>query len=131
MTDTTQKPLNVIAHELLTGKLCEQDGDKWVCLGKFNPYHSGWEIEDVPQYDTDIAAAWRLVEAMRADGAVVQLCASGETGFNLAVVSTLDWDESKLVKRTSNNPFSDASGKTMPLAITTAFVEACKPEGSQ
>lgn len=120
-TDTTQKPLNVQAHELLTGKPCEYDDGKWVAVCKFNPYCGGWDIEDVPQYDTDWAAAGRLVEAMKKANSHVKttsfsdgVCMCEVTSFTSRIV---------LVKR-----HASASASTMPLAITTAFIEACKPE---
>lgn len=122
-----EKPLNAIAHEFLTGKQCEYDDGKWVAVCKFNPYCGGWDIEDVPQYDTDMTTAWTLVTAMKAcDGVSVKTATSNKRGDYCGVYGALPESRRKpgyIVRR-----MAICYAESMPLAICQAFIEACKPE---
>lgn len=59
MTDTTQKPLNAIAHELLTGRTCHwsKSRSEWVVIEPLQPhpddptYTNICKQYPVPQYD--------------------------------------------------------------------------------
>lgn len=145
MTDTTQKPLNAIAHELLTGHECRLHIADAAYRGADLVW---WEVipdgiwERVPQYDTDIAAAWRLLEAMRKSPfASIALHSDSDGHVCSVIVSDVDYAIAEgdrtlgIVKRsvsgTKTLRICPESAQSMPLAITTAFIEACKPEGSQ
>ena len=152
MTDTIQKPLNVIAHELLTGNQCHLNRSwlMWLPLEPTQPHPDDPEYTNmakhypvprypVPRYDTDIAAAWRLVEAMRKSPfASIELYSDNDGYFCVVKVSDVDYAIAEgdrtlgIVKRsvsgTKTLRICPESAQSMPLAITTAFIEACKPE---
>ena len=129
MTDTTQKPLHVIAHELLTGKPCERVEKYWA-ERDFTFAHWYCEGSFVPHYDSDISAAWRLVEAMKAcEGVSVKTATSKDRGDYCGVYGALP--ESRRHPGYIVRRMAICYAESMPLAITMAFVEACKLEESE
>jgi hypothetical protein len=72
-----------------------------------------------PEYSTDIAAAWAVVEKLRAGGWLVSLCDCGPFGWRCALLSTSP--------EVGDTP--SASGDTPALAICRAALAAPRAAG--
>jgi len=120
---SVDKPLNVVAHELLIGKTCEYGFRGWMDWDKFSETEPGFLLVEVPQYDTDIAAAWRLVDALIERGLHVNIRRYPDGESICEVIEDLA-DHS-----IGKNGWSSA--KTVPLAITQTYVQVCAPQSKE
>lgn len=82
---------------------------------EYSASESGTPFDEVPHYTTDIAAAWQVVEALRALGFDIDVSA----GVNCR----LAW-ECTIAPRPNTDGFYVGEGSTAPLAICRAALKA-------